>query len=205
MPTTKTLKEEIIEIALENFINGGIQGYTIKQLAETIGISTKTVYKIFANKRALLKACLNTHYAHFFKQLTELNANAENEIETFLNIIHRTVALEFEVNPLFYSELNKYYPQLQTEVSKAQAELFGNLFNIVEKGKKNGIFLPEVNQNVFWIAFGQLYGGITREHLYSELNLSGPELIKNTVLIYLRGICTLKGLQKLQHYNNSES
>lgn len=205
MPIAKVSKEEIVTIALKYFLNEGIQAVTLKHLSDTMRISTKTVYKHFTDKKELLKSCLTMHYADFFKELSQLRVSGENELEVLLNIIHRTVALEFEVNPLFYAELNKYYPQLQTEVSQVQKKIFGDISNSIEEGKKNGIFLPEISQEVFWIAFVQLYAGITRDHLYNKLDLSGPELIQNTVLIYVRGICTLKGLLLLEHYNNQNS
>jgi len=196
-------KEQIVEVALQEFLKNGIQSFTIKQLTDITKVSTKTVYKLFADKRALLRDCLNKHYHDLFIELSVLNTGSENEIDAFLKIIHRTVELEFEVNPLFYSELNKYYPGLQSEVSNAQGELLGFLTNIIEQGKKSGVFLPEINREVFWITFQQLYMGITRKQLYRNLNLSGPELVRNTVMIYLRGICTLNGLQKSQLSNLS--
>jgi len=100
-------KEQIVEVALQEFLKNGIQSFTIKQLTDITKVSTKTVYKLFADKRALLRDCLNKHYHDLFIELSVLNTGSENEIDAFLKIIHRTVELEFEVNPLFYSELNK--------------------------------------------------------------------------------------------------
>ena len=201
MPVTKISKEEIIEIALQEFLHNGIQSFTIKQLTELTGISTKTVYKLFKDKTDLLRACLSTHYSRLTDELLELDAG--NEIEIILDLTYRIVHLEFEVNPRFYAELNTYYPKLQDEVIAAYGEVFGILANTVRQGKHNGLFLPEINPDICMIALQQLYGGITREKIYGHLNMAGPELIKNTISIYFRGMCTPLGLQKLQHYEKS--
>ncbi len=203
MPQTKISKAEIIEVALQKYMEEGIQSFTMKQLTELTGISTKTVYKLFGDKTALLKACLNTHYSRFFFELSELGESTDDEVTLFLKTIHRAIELEFEINPLFYRELNKYYPDLQNEVLGAQGRLPANLIDLIQRGKKSGLFLSNVNEQVFWIAFRQLYAGITREKLYGALSLSGSELMKHTVLLYIRGICTLSGLQKMRAYEQS--
>ena len=113
MPATQISKAEIVKIALQNFIRSGIQNFTIKQLTEITSISSKTVYKLFGDKTGLLKACLTLHYVTLYQELRRLLANANNEIESITSLIDHIVKLEFEVNPRFYNELNKYHPELQ--------------------------------------------------------------------------------------------
>lgn len=201
MPTTKISKKEIVKIALQEFLQQGIQSFTIKHLTELTGISTKTVYKLFGDKTALLKTCLDTHYSRLTNELLALNT--DNEIETILNMTYHIVALEFEVNPQFYAELNTYYPNLQSEVIATQSEVLEKFAENIQRGIRNGSFLPEINPDVCIIACQQLYSGITREKIYGSLRLSGPELIKNTIMIYLKGMCTPSGLQKLKQYEQS--
>lgn len=201
MAITRISKEKIVEIALQGFLHSGIQSFTVKQLTELAGISTKTVYKIFEDKTALLRACLRTHYSCLADELLELDTG--NEIESVLNIMHRLVDLEFRVNPRFYAELNAYYPKLQDEVNATPNKVIEKLKENMQTGIQDGLFLADLNPNISLIAFQQLYTGITREKIYDPLKLQGPELIKNTILIYLRGMCTPLGLQKLQHYEKS--
>ena len=148
----------------------------------------------------MLKACLNVHYSRLFAELTALAEGAGDPIEAFLKITYRVVALEFKVNPLFYRELNQYYPELQDEVAVRLKNEIISMSRFVKQGKENGLFVPDVREDVFWIAFQQLYRGITRDRVYEGLGLSGPELVKNTLIVYIRGICTVQGLQKLETY-----
>ena len=201
MPITKISKKEVVDIALQEYLHNGIQSFTIKHLTKLIGISTKTVYKLFNDKTALLQTCLTTHYSRLTNELLKLDSN--NEIETILNMTYRVVELEFDVNPRFYAELNTYYPKLQSEVIAIHSIIFEKLVNEIQQGKQNGLFLSEINPDVCLIAYQQLYSGITREKIYNSLNLSLPELIKNTILVYLRGMCTSSGLLILEQYEQS--
>ncbi len=203
MPVTKISKKEIVDIALTEFLRDGIQALTIKQLSELAGISTKTVYRLFDDKTALLRICLSEHYARFTEELFEIPSNTENEVETFLSVIHRAVTLEFGINQKFYSDLNKYYPALQNEALLAIGRLHLFFSDIVDQGKNNGYFMPDINTGVLLIGIQKLYSAITRENAFGALQLSAQVLIQNTVLVYLRGMCTPLGLQNLKRYERS--
>ncbi|WP_299532739.1 TetR/AcrR family transcriptional regulator [Ulvibacterium sp.] len=203
MPVTEISKDEILEIALHEFLKNGIQAFTIKQLTELTGISTKTVYKLFADKTGLLRVCLNKHYQLLFDELLKISLNSKDAIESFSKVMHRIVALEFDVNPKFYAELNKYYPKLQDEIFEANDRMLSIFNDILQRGIQNGLFRQEVDPNVSWISFQRLYSGITRENVYGHLALSAPVLVKSTVFVFLRGMCTPTGVQKLEQYEQS--
>ena len=198
MPVTKVSKTEIAEFTLKEFLSQGIQAITLKQLATETAVSTKTLYKLFTDKSGLLRNCLELHYSRFFHELQILGSQGENEVETFVIILDRVVSVEFQVNPKFYAELNKYYPGLQTEVGTKYNNLHGIFGKIIKQGKSNGLFLQTIDGEVSLITLQRLYHGITRELVYKDSGLSGPELVKNTVFLYLRGMCTPLGIQKLE-------
>ena len=201
MPITKISKKEVVDIALQEFLHNGTQSFTIKQLTELTGISTKTVYKLFDDKTALLQTCLTAHYSRLTNEL--LKIDSDNEIETILNMTYRVVELEFDVNPRFYAELNTYYPKLQNEVIAIHSKTFEKFVDNIKQGIQSGLFRSEINPDVCLIACQQLYSGITREKIYNSFNLPGSELIKNTILVYLRGMCTSSGLLRLEQYEQS--
>ena len=203
MPITEISKDEILEIALHEFLKNGIQSFTIKRLTELTGISTKTVYKLFTDKTELLRVCLNKHYQSLFNELLKISLNTHNAIAAFSKVMQRIVELEFEVNPKFYSELNKYYPKLQDEIFEANDRMLSLFTDIIQEGIKNGLFREEVDMNVSWISFQRLYSGITREKIYGHLDLPSPELVKGTVFVFLRGMCTPIGVQELEQYERS--
>ncbi len=47
-----------------------------------------------------------------------------------------------------------------------------------------------------------LYAGITRTPNYKKFKLSPPQLMQNTLEVFLQGLCTEKGLASVQqHYS----
>lgn len=85
------MREQIIEVAVEMFLNYGFKSVTMDDIADKLGISKKTIYAHFSTKTKLIDASGN----HILQMVTEgineirqqnLNPVIENfEIKRFVN------------------------------------------------------------------------------------------------------------------------
>ena len=121
------MKDKIVEISLAGFLRSGIRKMTIQKLVSPLGISTKTVYKYFEDKEALLKECLTLHYTPLVNALQESMEASPNAVHAILVCWNLTMEADFGVNRSFYHDLNYYFPSLQDEVLKKYANKISNL------------------------------------------------------------------------------
>ena len=197
------VKEQIIEKSLKQFLEHGIRSITMQKLAAGLGISTKTLYKFFSDKEALLEACLMVHYAGADLHIKELATAKPNPVELLWTVYARSTALDFGANHLFYHDLNLYYPDLQDKViGRTTGMIAGILIGTLQSGIDHGYFLPYLQPLVVLQATTVLYTSVTRFDTYKKFNLTPDQMVKHTIDIYLRGICTEKGLvivNRLKH------
>jgi len=194
------MKNEILQTALEQFLKFGIREMSIKKLIEPLGISTKTVYKYYKNKEELLEGVLQLHYDQQFQLVENLSAD-QNVVSRFFDIWYLAIEKAYDVNNLFYRDLHYYYPKLEGEIELATGKKFGLQFQIlIQKGINEGVFkkdiLPEVAMEGIYI----LYNAIARTDLYKRFSVSPYEILLNSLAVYIRGLCTLNGIQKLEEY-----
>jgi len=193
------MKPEIIRVSLEGFLQKGIRKMTIQKLVEPLGISTKTVYKYFANKEDLLRDCLVLHYTGLMDQVAARTTQNANAVVTLENIWEQAIRADFGVNRIFYHDLNYYYPALQDEILKTQGgQLEKFILQLIKKGILEGHFRKELDPQVIFLAITVLYRSLTRTKDFLKFNHSPEELVRQTVQVYLRGICTEKGLKYLK-------
>ena len=191
----RQLKEQIIEKSLKEFLEHGIRSMTMQKLASALGISTKTMYKFFADKEALLEACLMLHYSGLDRDVKSIVDAEPNPVDFICTLYAKSTALDFGANYLFYHDLNHYYPELQDKVIVRNARLTGEIMTgALQLGIDEGYFLPHLKPAVILTALTVLYTSVTRFDTYKKFNLTPAELLKHTIDIYLRGICTDKGL-----------
>jgi AcrR family transcriptional regulator len=194
------MKEKILQTSLEQFLKFGIRKMSIQRLVSPLGISTKTVYKYFKNKEELLKEVLNLHYNQQYQLLEKLSEN-QNAVTLFYDIWHQAVQREFGINNIFFRDLHYYYPELER---KTEAEI-GDKFwkkiqQIILNGRKHGFFREDIHPLVTLEGIAVLLEKVGRSEQFQKFNQSSEEIFFNTILVYIRGFCTLKGLEELDKH-----
>lgn len=195
------MREDIIKISLAGFLKNGIRKMTVQNLVSPLGISTKTVYKYFQNKEDLLKECLALHYSSQIRNMLESIEKCPNAVQAMITIWNLTIAADFGVAKTFYHDLNYYYPALQDGILKKYgSRISDTLINLLKGGIKEGYLIKDINPSLTLKAMTVLYSSITRTDQYKNLKLSANTLAEQTVFVYLRGICTEKGIKELDSH-----
>jgi len=194
------MKNEILQTALDQFLKYGIREMSIKKLIEPLGISTKTVYKYYKNKEELLEEVLQLLYNQQYQQVENLSAD-KNVVTLLFDIWYLAIEKAYDVSDLFHKDLHYYYPELETKIEKAIGSKFGQQFqNLIQKGIIQGVFKEDLIPEVAMEGIYVLYNSIARTDLFKRFGVSPYEILLNTIALYIRGFCTLKGIQELEEY-----
>jgi AcrR family transcriptional regulator len=192
------MRLEIISTSLDGFLKKGIRKMTIQKLVAPLGISTKTVYKYFSNKEDLLRECLVVHYGTLINQVFAIGDQFPNAAVALENIWNQAIRTDFGVNRVFYHDLNHYYPALQDEIIKKHSgKIERTLVRLINKGMDKGYFRKDLDPRVICEAMTVMYRSLTRTEDFRKFQTPPENLARQTVQVYLRGICTAKGMNAL--------
>jgi AcrR family transcriptional regulator len=194
------MKEEILQKALKQFLKYGIRKMSIRRLVDPLGISTKTFYKYFRDKEELLEAVLNLHYKQQY-QLLETYSTDQNVVTLVFDIWHAAIEGEYSVNNIFFHDLHYYYPELEkkTEVA-AGKKIWKKIEQIVQKGINEGLFREDILPEVTMEGIAVLYRAVARSGEYKKFRKSAHIIFLNTIVLYIRGMCTRKGIRQLDKH-----
>lgn len=199
------MKDEIVDLALARFLKCGIKNMTIKKLVEPLGISTKTVYKYFGSKEELLEECLELLYNGYNHEFNAILSRKDDPVSTLLILFRATLGKDFGVTHLFFHDLNFYYPEVQNAVIDRNLSTYAQLMiPLIERGKEEGYYNKYIIPEMALKGIGLLYTSITRSEDYKTFPGSPYDLFKNLVEVFIRGMCTEKGLQLIDNnpYHN---
>jgi AcrR family transcriptional regulator len=195
------MKDRITNVALGRFLQYGIRSMTIKKLVEPLGISTKTVYKYFTSKEELLAECLKMLYTGYYNEFKLILSSKDSAVNKLLAMFRGAYSKDFGTSHAFFHDLNYYYPELQNAIINNQRDNYGSLLvPLIQKGIEEGHFIGFIKPLIVLDGIGTLYTSITRSEKYRDYN-SPQDLFKNLVEVYVRGMCTEKGIKELE--NNS--
>ena len=196
----KDLKNKILNVSLKYFFQNGIRKTSNARLVSILGISTKTLYKHFKNKEDLLEQALELFYSQQYEHAKELPSK-QSAVIILYNLWKSGFDREFQVNNQFYHDLGYYYSGLEKRIEAKNKKRFDEQFILViNRGLEEGELRSDMNSNAVLEAFSQLYVAVVRKGTFDGYNISKNDLFNSTVLPYLRGICTEKGIKILDEY-----
>ncbi|MDY6868928.1 MAG: TetR/AcrR family transcriptional regulator [Chloroflexota bacterium] len=189
----------IIEKTVELFKKYGVHYVTMDLIAEQLGMSKKTLYVHFNNKRDLVWHAIETHLEGLGREIDKLYNESSNEVKTMLGMMNKIIDFINNQNPLLHEEMHRYYPEIAQQIDKHRwEENYEKMLRLVEKGKERNMFRQDVNSDIVAKLFLVDVNNITNTDLFPHDKYSKKELIKHVFVNFLRGIVTPKGLEILE-------
>ena len=181
-------KEEIIRITRELIARNGIRAVRVDEIAQTLGISKRTLYEMFADKNDLVGACLD-YMSH--QQREHIVACSKrrggNSLQKVLKLANEYMDNLYTVDPRFLSDIR--HKIIFAEHYDEHREFWHReITRWLEASRDEELLLPEIDAPAFADRLmNTLYElrltGTVREELY---------LFCRTIL---RGAATRKGIE----------
>lgn len=189
-----SLRERIIERAMQDFSKNGIRAVKMDTLAKELGISKRTMYEIFEDKESLLFEGIKVYGDRKREYLHSYAEEGHDVIDIIMEAYHMKVEEVRAVNPNFYLDLMKY-PRLAQHMKEEQQKSREGFLAFMKRGVDDGYFRPDVNYELVPHIFDALGQYILTNSLVQQYSVE--ELFSNCFLIALRGFCTDKGLHTI--------
>ena len=176
------LKEMICLTALRLFHKRGIRQVKMDDIATTLSVSKRTLYEIYTNKMELLAEVLELQNRMNHDRLKRELKPEANTMDVLILVLKISVEELNKISVEFLEDLHRYPEALQK-------------LEELEKGVEEGFFLPNINF--------QLMDDIVRiikdqTVFYQQYGIK--TVWTTLVRVFLRSICTLKGVQELDAF-----
>lgn len=197
---TLDTRSKIIGKAAALFVESGIKGITMDELAEHLGMSKRTIYEHFADKKELVKECVIFIDNKKDELAKDAEKHSKNVIETLLTLHLDNLKMMGSVNRKFADDIKKFYPELHNYFQEKRESSVYSTINFLQKGVEEGVVRDD--QNV------EIYANLLHEEMYllfdnRSIHLSEfsvKEVYSVMFLCFLRGIATSKGLAVIDDF-----
>ena len=203
---TAIMKDKILLSASELFLNYGFKSVTMDDLANTLGISKKTIYLHFDNKTKLVEATTMYLFEMISQGIDHICSFEKNPIEEVYDIKRFVMEhLKDEKSSPQY-QLQKYYPNIFNTLKQKQFEIMQTcVIENLERGVALGLYRKTINTEVIARIYFSAMLALKDKDLFPLKQFSMNMLMDHYLEYHLRGICTEKGLEKLNQIINTAS
>jgi TetR/AcrR family transcriptional regulator, cholesterol catabolism regulator len=193
------LREKITETAGELFVKNGIKPITMDLIAQTMGISKRTIYENFKDKNDLLRTFLLDSAIRHKNQVLAIMKESANVIEALFRFGEFNRKVFEKINPLFFSDLQKYHTEIFKGVMQnEQVRNHEISYTLLKRGVNEGIFVKTIH-----VELANMFIHRTMDfcHEVDKTMDVDHKVFWNTIYLpYLRGICTAKGMDLLNSF-----
>lgn len=198
------MNEKILLGATNLFLNYGFKSVTMDDIANTLGISKKTIYQHYGNKTKLVEATTLHLFDCISSGIDQICALEKNPIEEIYSIKQFVMEhLKDEKSSPQY-QLQKYYPKIFNTLKVKQFEM---MQTCVRDNLARGINLELYRKSIHIDFIARIYFNamlaIKDQDLFPNQQFSIHMLMNNYLEYHLRGICTPKGLETLHKFITS--
>ena len=192
------MKEKIILSASDLFLNYGFKSITMDDIASNLGISKKTIYQHFDNKTKLVEATTMYLFNLISQGIDHLCSLEKNPIEEVYAIKQFVMEhLKDEKSSPQY-QLQKYYPKIFSTLKKKQFEVMQTcVIENLERGVQLDLYRETISPEFISRIYFNSILAIKDKDLFPLNQFSVNMLMEHYLEYHLRGICTTKGIQKL--------
>lgn len=188
------LKKKVIRAASKAFIQRGIKGVRMDDIASSIAMSKRTIYELFKDKESLLVECIIEDQRRMDIYMHRVVQQTDNVIEIILLAFKRRMKQLLKVNKLFFEDLCKY-PKVYRMVKDYNKEYREESIRFFKAGIEQGLLRSDINFDIMDLLIREQLDVLTNTNIYRGYSFA--EVYEAIIFTYIRGISTLKGLTLL--------
>ena len=182
-------RQRIIQTASELFNQRGYRSVTLDDIANTLGISKKTIYSCFAGKEEIAAAVTMELSEKVMNRVEEIKKEALDPIDKIIEIISAVKEMRSQVNPQFMLDIQKYAPDLWDKFEDQREKRTMLMEFLIREGQEKGL-VKRIDPRLAVVIYLSVINHAVRPDIMLKYGFTVEEVLDALQEIFLNGIRT---------------
>ncbi len=192
------MKDDILKVATDLFLNLGFKSVTMDDLAHEMGISKKTIYEHYDHKTELVQEVSFSILHQIFDGVDAIIKENKNPIEELYDIKKYVLQHLKGEKSSPVQQLQKYYPKIYKAIQLKQYSYMQDCVCVnLSRGIEQELFRKNLDVNFVSRIYFIGITGIKDVSVFSTIEFPPAALHEHYLEYHLRGIVTSKGREIL--------
>ncbi|MEP7109574.1 MAG: TetR/AcrR family transcriptional regulator [Ferruginibacter sp.] len=192
------------------FMQYGLRSVSMDDIANSLGISKKTIYQFYADKDELVDAVVEGEFKRNENICEYDRSNSRNAVHEIFMAIDMIVEMFSSMNPALIFDMQKYYPKAFLKFHKYKNDY---LFNVTRdnilRGIKEELYRAGINVDIISRFRVESMMMSFNPEFNSKLKDNMAEIEEELIIHYLYGLVSQKGYKMIlkhqqERINNSK-
>jgi AcrR family transcriptional regulator len=143
------IKDRITHHAMELFMRNGIKSVSMDDIAASMAMSKKTLYKWFENKDQIVQAGMDAHLTLNQRECQQIIGGAQSAIDELFGMMGWMKEQFANVHPSIFYDLQKFHPiSWQRWLEHKQGFLLDQIKDNLRRGVTEGLYRADLEVEV---------------------------------------------------------
>lgn len=183
--------DRILESAIEVIAQKGFERARISDIASAAGIADGTVYLYFKNKNVILRAAIDSAFAHFSERVSASIASAGGPIEQ-LRVIARlhleTLTSRRSLAVIVQNEMRQSHQYLEEFTHQPFVDYINLVREVIRQGQTEGVIRAAVSERVAALCLFGALDEIISSWLYTGKPIDPEHAASQVLDVLLNGM-----------------
>ncbi len=178
------------------FLDQGIKSVRMDDIATQLGVSKRTLYEMFGDKKELLEECVKHHMGEKHRAMVNMTSSAQNVVEEIMVLIYSMK--RDDKDAVLIGNLKKFYPEIYHNLEEeAYRHSYEQLDRLLDKGMGEGLFLPDMNKTLALMTLVYTMGALFERKYYMPgmEHISQRAAFEYVLVNFFRGLSTPRGIE----------
>jgi AcrR family transcriptional regulator len=203
--TETDMKAKILATAEEMFMQHGYSKVTMEEIASGLGISKKTLYRFFPNKKELLRELMSERQCEFMEHVEEIWKREDLDfVGKFRDTLDFVGQRSSRMNK--FQDIQRIEPEIWKEIHDFKKEkILDRVRRLFEAGFETGIFRSDVDRDIVILVYTNAVESVVNPDVLSELPCTAGQAFEAISKIIFEGILTEEGRSKYIFHKGVET
>lgn len=186
------LKRRIVKTARDQFYSHGFTRVTVDQIATSLGISKKTVYKFFSSKDELVREVVDATVSEAETNCTQIINDESLGFQEKLQKMTTHAALHISKmgRPLI-EDLERNAPEIWKEISDFRSRrIKADFKKLLDEGVKEGMVRTDIDQQLILLIYDSVIANVISPEVLMQVPFTASQVYDTIVKIFFDGILT---------------
>lgn len=203
--TEEIMEERILSAAEELFCQYGIKSITMDDIAGHLGISKKTIYQFYKDKKELVNRLMKKMVAEQQEEIKSHAAGAGNAIEEIFAVIVCLKRLMQSISPVMFFDLQKFHPESWALYLEFRDNfLIARVRENMKWGIAEGLYREDLDLEIIPIMRINQLDTVFSTQVYPRSRFDMGRVLCEVTTHFLHGMVSMKGYKLVNKHKNTQ-
>ncbi|MBQ9555397.1 MAG: TetR/AcrR family transcriptional regulator [Muribaculaceae bacterium] len=198
------IKERIITECNRMLMSVGVTSMTMDDVAHACGISKRTLYEVFPDKRTLISECIHHNHETKNAEVKEIFEHADNCFDAMFQVYSRAKKMYENTSVAFVNDIKRLYPDIFEQHMDNEKVTVNGLANVLRQAQDEGLVISRINPEIAAYLFVMSMRELHNSTNAAKYGFKLSDLFEHVFISFLRGCATIKGIEMINRLETQQ-